>query len=85
MKYNNHPNKYIISTKIWTETFFPIIFNPVLFSVGIKWVKAIPAGNYMFKVNNGNTRTKCELGSKLKIKTLEKPLAVNVLMSRENC
>ena len=51
----------------------------------MKWVKTIPAGNYMFKVNNGNTRTKCELCSKLKIKILEKPLAVNVLMSRENC
>ena len=28
-----------------------------------------PAGNYMFKVNNGNTRTKCEICSKLTIKT----------------
>ena len=28
----------------------------------------IPAGNYMFKVNNGKTRTKCEICSKLTIK-----------------
>ena len=28
-----------------------------------------PAGNYMFKVNNGNTRTRCEICSKLTIKT----------------
>ena len=28
---------------------------------------SIPAGNYMFKVNNRNTRTKCELCSKLTI------------------
>ena len=27
-----------------------------------------PAGNYMFKVNNRNTRTKCEICSKLTIK-----------------
>ena len=29
----------------------------------------IPAGNYMFKVNTRNTRTKCEICSKLIIKT----------------
>ena len=28
-----------------------------------------PAGNYMFKVNNRNTRTRCEICSKLTIKT----------------
>ena len=33
----------------------------------------IPAGNYMFKVNNRNTR-RCETGSKLTIKTPERPL-----------
>ena len=31
-----------------------------------------PAGNYMFKVNNRNTRTKCEVCSKLTIKTPER-------------
>ena len=30
-----------------------------------------PAGNYMFKVNNRNTRTRCEICSKLTIKTSE--------------
>ena len=29
------------------------------------------AGNYMFKVNNRNTRTRCEICSKLTIKTPE--------------
>ena len=28
----------------------------------------IPAGNYMFKVNSRNTRTRCEICSKLTIK-----------------
>ena len=28
-----------------------------------------PAGNYMFKINNRNTRTRCEICSKLTIKT----------------
>ena len=31
-------------------------------------VTSIPAGNYMFKVNNRNTRTRCEICSKLTIK-----------------
>ena len=33
---------------------------------------SIPAGNYMFKVNNRNTRTKCEICSKLTIKVPER-------------
>ena len=32
-----------------------------------------PAGNYMFKFNNGNTRTRYEIFSKLTIKTPERP------------
>ena len=31
-----------------------------------------PAGNYMFKVNNRNTRTRCEICSKLTIKISER-------------
>ena len=31
-----------------------------------------PAGNYMFKVNNRNTRIRCEICSKLTIKTPER-------------
>ena len=31
-----------------------------------------PAGNFMFKVNNGNTITRCEICSKLTIKTPER-------------
>ena len=31
-----------------------------------------PAGNYMFKVNSRNTRTRCEICSKLTIKTPER-------------
>ena len=33
--------------------------------------RALPAGNYIFKVNNRNTRTRCEICSKLTIETLE--------------
>ena len=36
------------------------------------WTKFIPTGNYMFKVNNRNTRTRCEICSKLAIKTPER-------------
>ena len=35
-------------------------------------IKGWPAGNYMFKVNNGSTRTRCEICSKLTIKTPER-------------
>ena len=36
--------------------------------------KTFPAGNYMFKVNNRNTRTRCEMYSKLTIKIPERCL-----------
>ena len=36
-----------------------------------------PAGNYMFKVNNRNTRTRCEICSKLTIKTPERRYCEN--------
>ena len=41
------------------------------------WAKmgTYPGGNYMFKVNNRNIRTKCEICSKLTIKTPERRLA----------
>ena len=35
-------------------------------------VKATPASNYMFKVNNRNTRTRCEICSELTVKTPER-------------
>ena len=33
----------------------------------------LSVGNHMFKVNNRNARTRCEIGSKLTIKTPERP------------
>ena len=36
-----------------------------------KCTSYIPASYYMFKVNNRNTRTRCEICSKLTIKTPE--------------
>ena len=33
---------------------------------------AFPVGNYMFNVNNRNTKTRCEVCSKLTIKTPER-------------
>ena len=35
-------------------------------------LSSIPDGNYMFKANNRNTRTRCEICSKLTIKTPER-------------
>ena len=44
-------------------------------SWGGQFERLIPAGNCMFKVNNRNTRTRCEIFSKLTIKTPERRLA----------
>ena len=38
-----------------------------------------PVGNYMFKVNNRNTRTKCEICSKLTIDTTERRYCVFIV------
>ena len=35
-------------------------------------IEIYPAGNYMFKANSRNTRTRCEICSKLTIKTPER-------------
>ena len=35
-------------------------------------ISVFPAGNYMFKFNNRNTRTRCEICLKLTIKTPER-------------
>ena len=46
--------------------------NLLLFNFTKKAVRIIPVGNYMFKVNNRNTRTRCEICSMLTIKTPER-------------
>ena len=43
----------------------------ILWAVNVISINVISAGNYMLKVNNRNTRTKCEICSKLIIETLE--------------
>ena len=40
-------------------------------------------GNYMFKVNNRNTKTRCEIYSKLTIRTLERCSSVSIVNSRQ--
>ena len=42
------------------------------FIVNFEQIWCNPAGSYMFKVNNRNTRTRCEVCSKLTIKTPER-------------
>ena len=39
---------------------------------GLKQEPIYPAGNYMFKVNNKNTKTRCEIYSKLTVKIPER-------------
>ena len=49
-----------------------LIFLRSFFWSNIKSNRHNPAGYYMFKVNNRNTRTSCEICSKLTIKTPER-------------
>ena len=46
--------------------------DPKLFFARISKKRLIPAGIYLVKVINGNTRTRCEICSKLTIKTPER-------------
>ena len=66
----------IIRIKLKILAFFLSDFNVFvcwqLFAFVSSKIVVIPAGNYMFKVNNRNTRTRCEIGSKLTIKTPER-------------
>ena len=55
---NTTKMRYTGTTNMWTIN-------------GIMLCHYHPAGNYMFKVNNGNTRTRCEICSKLTIKIPE--------------
>ena len=47
-----------------------VVFPLLLRGIGLN--KNSPVGNYMFKVNNRNSRTSCEISSKLTIKTPER-------------
>ena len=56
------------------KTHIKYIKNKISKNIGISF-KASPAGIYLLKVNNRNTRTRCEICSKLTIKTPERRLA----------
>ena len=53
----------------------PTIHSPFYFIQSTKYFIINPAGIYLLKVNNRNTRTRCEICSKLTIKTPERRLA----------
>ena len=49
-----------------------LVYDIFFFSTLI-YLSPIPAGIYLLKVNNRNTRRRCEIYSKLTIKTPERP------------
>ena len=49
-----------------------VLFNNVFKAVTWKGFHLYPANVYLFKVNNRNTRKRCEVRSKLTIKTPER-------------
>ena len=50
--------------------FTPFSSVSIFEQVNVCWViMSYPAGIYMFKVNNKNTRSRCEICSKLTVKT----------------
>ena len=62
--------------KIWNEIkWINIILQNIILMVEIpSRVHVYPVGIYLLKVNNRNTRTRCEICSKLTIKTPERCL-----------
>ena len=45
--------------------------NDSVINIQVMWLVWLPASDYMFKVNNRNTRTRCEICSKFPIQTPE--------------
>ena len=61
------------------ESFFQKIqFTEILKTLLNKFWKVFPVGNYILKVNDRNTRSRCELCSKLTIKTPRRRHVFNV-------
>ena len=54
------------------QKLFSKILDQDLLNIHQVLQRGIPAGKYMFTVNYGNTRTRCEIYSKLTIKTPER-------------
>ena len=57
--------------EILDNIFIVIVCEPVCDVINFE-INFIPVGIYLFKVNKGNTRTMCEIYSKLTIKTPER-------------
>ena len=64
-------NRYITALVTETSSFKFKITSPSLST----WIQLIPAVIYLLKVNNRNGRTRCEICSKLTIKTRERRLS----------
>ena len=70
-----HSTKTVLSMKLSEAVnilYADIIEKKALDLLNYPNAITFPAGNYMFKVNNRNTRTRCEICSKLTIKTPER-------------
>ena len=80
-------NRYLLYRNIYLSNFEGscCILCIICFNVGLRWRNCsarwnvdweskynFPAGIYLLKVNNKNTRTRCEICSKLTIKTPER-------------
>ena len=67
------PNK---TTKISSYKHFTqpnvLVFKVSKTFFNVTATRDLPAGNYLFKVNNRNTRTRCEICLKLTIMTAER-------------
>ena len=59
----------------WLKNLFLSFFQKITY----------PAGNYMFKVKNRNTRTKCKICSKLTIKTPERRRTLSNIYDETFC
>ena len=67
-----------ISSFEWFDPTETVRISRIFFvSFSVSTIDSVPTGNYMFNVNNRNTRTRCEICSNLTVKTPDGVFIVN--------
>ena len=75
LEYQNVTFKIADSNNVFWKCIQMLIYEPINY---LNKIMCYPAGNYMYKVNNRNIRTRCEICSKLAIKRLSLLLTLNI-------
>ena len=65
--FRGHRNRTFCFNGLKTEIKVLTLYVPVISFISVRYQCIFPAGIYLLKVNNRNTRTRCEICSKLNI------------------